>query len=221
MGFKLRNIFRRQAPPRREYLPRDFNLEKRRDEALLSLDYAAKMIDRLNYKGEKLEEQGFSMGGFKATVVTNDGQADGIPKIDPATILVSDKNGAPLLSIAICYDENRDVKYNATGATPAVQTVLDAMPANFRGNPEEEMEAIVGSLTSTHEIAASVAYVKSGVLHGPSHEMRAQAVQEHERREATARQVTADRKMKDIVEGSTVLKEPLKAGSAIKLKTPV
>lgn len=216
MGFDLKNIFRRKAPQTRERLPSEFDLYRRKDEATEKLFAAMKMVERIGENGSRLEKDGYSLGGFTAAIATEDGQKDGVPNINPVTVNVVGKQGEPLFVLTLEEDN-----FKVSGATPAVQRVLDTMPPGLRDDPAGQINAAIAAMTPDSEVAGSIAYIKDGKLRAANPASRAQAKLENEQRVAEAQRATAEQEMRDIVQDNTVLQVPIKAGSQIKLKTPV
>ena len=219
MDFKKFIPWKRNEDTSRKRVDPQFDLAARTENLKRKLEYAGELAKRVAWSGREFAREGYSTGGFSASVVTASGRPDGEPKTDPVTLCVADKSGAPLFTIAVLPADTDDF-FLLKGSTPAVQEKLDSLPENWGEDPIRKIEAVMAALTPEREIAAAIATVKQGALvFGDGRlDLATRAEIEEERRQRI--QAANDIRERETAEGATVLQSPTTVGGPLRLKTP-
>ncbi len=199
----------------------EFDLNARTESAQLRLEWAAKLAYDINRLGEEYQQRGYSTGGITAQVATVSGRSDGAPKMDPVTVAVADKAGAPLLALRVLKDD-AGARVEVDGLSPAAQDALARMPATF-DDPFNRVRGALTAMTPDWEIGASVATVKQGgVVFGSSMDADSRAQIDADWRQKRLDQKAAvEEQAQAAAQSAVVLQTPTTVGGPLKLKAKV
>ena len=105
----------------------------------------------------------YSIAGFAASIVTVDGKPDGAPKMDPLTVQIIDKQGAPLLLNVVFPATEGTIKVDVEAANDGVKERMNRLPKTD-DSPMKKIMGIMVPLIPEAEISARLATVNAGQL---------------------------------------------------------
>lgn len=215
----IERIWREKKEPDAVRPGAEFSLEARTDNLKRRLEWAMKLSCQLEELSTEYTRNGFSTGGFSASIATASGAANGPPKTDPVTVNVADSAGNPMFVVSLLSD-NGSLRATVESGNPAIREKLDRLPGDKYYDPFDRIRCVIAALTPEAEIGAAVATVVQGKLvFGSGGVDPATRTQIEQDRKNLAKAAT-DARDRAAVEGATVLQSPTTVGGPLRLKAP-